>query len=288
VSRYPSETFTCNDERNMSQTSTLSQSPSRCDSTTTFLFGGDQAWSPLDWIASDDRVRGGKSFSELTCFPFSTSAEFHGNLDIETLGGAGFASQRTTGEDRRWDLSRYEGLWLHVEKSDGKMYTLILKDELLPKSPDGREQSTVSWEYDFKIETDKENAEDRGKGKKIFAKWDEFKPTYRGKEKQGAKPLDLKSVKRISLMMRSFFGTQQGEFSLKIISISATQKPSDFDSPDLKLSERYQDDPNEKVKPWRMNENEADSQQDPLSSRSGFRNSPQGLFSLFWGWCISM
>jgi hypothetical protein len=33
------------------------------------------------------------------------NAQFHGVLDIETLGGAGFASQRTTGDDRKWDLS---------------------------------------------------------------------------------------------------------------------------------------------------------------------------------------
>jgi hypothetical protein len=32
-------------------------------------------------------------------------ARFHGILDIETLGGAGFASQRTTGDERKWDLS---------------------------------------------------------------------------------------------------------------------------------------------------------------------------------------
>jgi hypothetical protein len=47
-------------------------------------------------------------------------------------------------------VSDYDGLLLDVVKSDGKKYTLTLKDELLPKSPDGREQSTISWEYDFK------------------------------------------------------------------------------------------------------------------------------------------
>ena len=78
--------------------------------------------------------------------------------------------------------------------SDGKKYTFILKDELLPKSSNGREQSTVSWEYDFKLE-------DRSK-EKIFIKWDDFKATYRGKEQEDAKPLDIKNIKRISFMMR--------------------------------------------------------------------------------------
>jgi hypothetical protein len=84
-------------------------------------------WNAVDWTSSDDRVRGGASYSILSCSP--SVATFHGNLDIDTLGGAGFASQRTTGEDRRWDLSGYEGLELNIEQADSKLYTLVLKDE---------------------------------------------------------------------------------------------------------------------------------------------------------------
>jgi hypothetical protein len=92
-------------------------------------------------------------------------------------------------------LTGFDGLELNIEKSDGKKYTLALKDELLPKRSDGREQSTVSWEYDFKLEGG------NGKGK-VFVKWEDLKATYRGREKKDAKPLDLKSVRRLSLMMR--------------------------------------------------------------------------------------
>lgn len=252
----------------MSQTSQLSQSP---------LFGGDIPWSPLDWTSSDDRVRGGSSYSSLTCSPLSATAVFSGNLDIKTLGGAGFASQRTTGENRHYDLSKYEGLVLDIEKSDGKKYTLILKDELLPKSPNGREQSTVSWEYDFTV--DNGDVEKGGKGK-VFVKWSEFKPTYRGKEKKDAKLLDLRSVKRVSLMMRSFFGTQQGDFSLSINSISAAGKVTGSDSP--ACSERYRDDPNEQDIPWntansKAKQNQQDLIQDP-------NNHHQGWF----GWLFSL
>ena len=42
---------------------------------------------------------------------------FNGELDIKTLGGAGFASQRTTG-DRTWDLSEHAGIVLDVTESD--------------------------------------------------------------------------------------------------------------------------------------------------------------------------
>lgn len=192
------------------------------------LFGGDKPWSPLDWTSSDDRVRGGSSYSELACSPFSPTAVFQGNLDIETLGGAGFASQRTTGEDRNWDLSKYDGVLLDIEKADGKQYTLTLKDELLPKSPNGREQSTISWEYDFKADK---------RGEKVYVRWEDFTATYRGREKKDAKPLDLKHVKRISLMMRSFFGTQKGDFSLSVRSISVFHKSAD--------TCEYHDDPRE-------------------------------------------
>jgi hypothetical protein len=143
-------------------------------------------------------VRGGSSYSGLTCDPSSPTAVFHGNLDTKALGGAGFASQRTTGEDRNWDLSSYDGITLDIKKTDGKKYTLILKDELLPKSPNGREQSTVGWDYDFNGDND---------GGKVFVHWNDFKATYRGREKKEAQPLDLKHVKRISLMMRRFVGS---------------------------------------------------------------------------------
>ena len=154
-------------------------------------------WQPSDWTSSDDRVRGGSSVSYLTCLPLSPVAEFHGNLDITTLGGAGFASQRTTGEDRQWDLSSHDGLELDIKQSDGKRYTCVLKDSLLPKSPNGRDQSTISWEYDFQLH-------EVGKGEKIFIPWSDLKPTYRGRNKDDAEPLDLKKVKRISLMMRRY------------------------------------------------------------------------------------
>ncbi|KAL4892025.1 complex I intermediate-associated protein 30-domain-containing protein [Aspergillus ambiguus] len=179
----------------------------------TALFGGDQPWSPRDWTASDDQVRGGSSYSIFDCNASSPTAFFHGHLDTQTLGGAGFASQRTTGEDRTWDLSHYDGLELDIGRSDGKTYTVTLKDTIPSKRPDGRDESTLSWEYDFRVL----------KREKIFVKWSDFKPTYRGKEQKDAKPLDLGNVKRISLMARSFFDTQEGDFFLEVHSIAASR-----------------------------------------------------------------
>lgn len=134
---------------------------------------------------------------------------FRGTLDITALGGAGFASQRTVDDrappqqQQRWDVSAYDGLRLKVLRAggDGKKYTLTLKDEAVPKRPDGRDQSTISWEYDFV--SPKEG--DGGSGDQVlYIPWGDFKPTYRGKPKPDAPGLDLANVRRISLMMRRY------------------------------------------------------------------------------------
>lgn len=139
----------------------------------------------------------------------SSQAEFSGHLDITALGGAGFASQRTADGVPGWDVSGYDALVLDVARADDRKYTLTLKDEVLPRRPDGRDQSTVSWEYDFLVPTGKDGAASGdGDGSstagsaRVVIPFGEFKPTYRGKPKPDAKPLDLKNVERISFMMR--------------------------------------------------------------------------------------
>lgn len=94
---------------------------------------------------------------------------------------------------------------------------------------------------------------------KVFVAWDDLKPTYRGREKKDATPLDLKSIKRFTIMIRrydlfafiasfsntaSFFGSQEGDFSLSILSIAASTKHSKSvsDSGEL-FTEPYKDDP---------------------------------------------
>lgn len=143
-------------------------------------------------------------------------ARFYGNLDIDTLGGAGFASQRTV-SDVALDLSQYDGIQLVVSKSDGKSnavffdghclpaaglrsrpakgYTFILKDEKLPKNG-GREQATTSWEHDFTV------SQDLPKEVMIQIMWSDLKPTYRGKEDKKAGPLQLDNIRQVSLMNR--------------------------------------------------------------------------------------
>ncbi|KAM7185709.1 putative complex I intermediate-associated protein 30 [Naviculisporaceae sp. PSN 640] len=205
-----------------------------------YIFGGPNGrkWDEKDWTASDDRVRGGKSISHITMTKTPdtgiTVAKFSGNLDITTLGGAGFASHRTTifeGDDQPLDLKGFNALVLKIvcgtSGGDGesdrpvRKYTVVLKDTILPKRPDGREQSTISWEADFNMVLE-EDGSDTGKEKTITLPFEEFKPTYRGKPvEDGKAKLDWGGVKRVSLMVRSFFGDQYGPFSLVVSSIAA-------------------------------------------------------------------
>lgn len=49
------------------------------------------------------------------------NARFYGELDIKTLGAAGFASQRTVAENSTWDLSGYAGIQLDIAKGDSEL-----------------------------------------------------------------------------------------------------------------------------------------------------------------------
>ncbi|EJP66349.1 CIA30 family protein [Beauveria bassiana ARSEF 2860] len=181
---------------------------------THYLYGGEKKWDSALWTTSDDRVRGGSSQSYLTVSDADkTQASFHGHLDTSTLGGAGFASQHSRGE-LALDLSSYDGILISIagpHKADGKRYVLTLKDELLPPRRDGRETSSISWEAEFVAE----------KPGDIKLPWKAFKATYRGRDKPDAKPLDLANIKRLGLMMRSFFDEQKGDFALYLSAIAA-------------------------------------------------------------------
>lgn len=132
---------------------------------------------------------------------------FHGLLDINTLGGAGFASQRTVGDDQHWDMSAFAGIEVSIDpsQSDDKVYTLILKDHLLPPNPEnGREQSTISWQSDFSQPEFRRDSESESSTAVIFIPWNHFKPTYRGRPEMNTQGMDLGGIKRISVMIKRF------------------------------------------------------------------------------------
>lgn len=78
---------------------------------------------------------------------------------------------------------------------------MILKDTLLTRNPEnGREQATISWECDFDLPP--QTVPGDVKDKVVFIPWSALNPTYRGKLKKDAEPIDLKKIKRFSIMMR--------------------------------------------------------------------------------------
>ncbi|OKL57291.1 hypothetical protein UA08_07511 [Talaromyces atroroseus] len=200
-----------------------------------YLFGGDKRWSTSDWTACDDRVRGGASISYLAIKSSTTtitnpeqnqdqpenesnSVLFYGKLDASTLGGAGFASHRNKTNTIDWNLADYDGIELQIGESDGKRYVFIIKDEILPKRPDGRNRTSVNWEYEFVIPS----SETMREGNVVRLRWKDFRPTYRGRLKDDLKrELNVAGIKRVTIMMRSFFGYQEGGFELEIKSIAA-------------------------------------------------------------------
>lgn len=125
-----------------------------------------------------------------------------------------------------------------------RKYTIILKDTLLPPSTqDGREQATISWEYDFSVSdavltpitstptpitsaANEKSSPSASARSRIYIPFTDLAPTYRGKPLSRSKvqPLARGSIKRYSLMNRSFFGTQSGSFSLYVQSIAAYRK----------------------------------------------------------------
>ncbi|KAG8667587.1 hypothetical protein FPOAC2_12758 [Fusarium poae] len=182
-----------------------------------YLFGGTKPWDNSLWTASDDRVRGGSSISHLTVSS-PTQAIYHGHLDTKTLGGAGFASQRTIG-DLALDLSQTTGLQLVLGAgSSEQKFTLNVKDTIPGKRKDGRDEAGISWEVDFEAPRE---------GGVLVKKWDEFKATYRGRDVKDPEPLKVDDIKRISLMTRSFFDKQDGDFKLVVNSIAAVKKDND-------------------------------------------------------------
>ena len=107
-------------------------------------------------------------------------------------------------------MGAYDGIEVEVGKGDGKIYTLILKDEeAAGKRGDGREKAGINWEVDFQI--GEEDGEEGGDGvTKVWVPWGEFKATFRGKEKEDAGELKKGEVRRIGLMMRRRVQCREG------------------------------------------------------------------------------
>ena len=89
---------------------------------------------------------------------------------------------------------------------------VALKEEQPSRRPDGRRESVTVYQYtidlsDYRDELDSalgddeekrigtEEEEKRGRASvTVLAKWDQFRPTYRGRPKEDADPLDPEQI----------------------------------------------------------------------------------------------
>ncbi|KAK8865751.1 hypothetical protein IAR55_000898 [Kwoniella newhampshirensis] len=122
-------------------------------------------------------------------------------------------------------------------------YTLVLKTSPTsnipkhPRVPAPPRAAQLSYEASFVVGSppssshcDPSSSEKgyQAKGHEVILGWNAFKAFYRGREvKEGEArwvPLDTNSVYEISLMCRSGFGEQEGEFGLIVTSIDGIRK----------------------------------------------------------------
>jgi hypothetical protein len=169
------------------------------------LFSRD--WHVNDWNTVDDRIRGGSSKSVLE--QDDGFVVFRGELDTKTLGGAGFASQ-VYYYDKSIDLSKFKGICIEFgDFNDEKSIALNLFNHLPKDRGDGRNASGITNKAVFNPVS----------GGSVFLPFANFKPTFRGKERDGP-PLDLCHIHGIGIMMQSFFDKQSGPFKIAIRQIS--------------------------------------------------------------------
>jgi len=157
-------------------------------------------------------------------------------VDIETLGGAGFASQRHLFGPLPLHLPEleYQGLCLSLHPDTSlttttgpKTFTLVLKTTLNttppkhPKTPPEPDAASLSYEANF---TPSPSSTSKEGGETMCIAFGDFVPMYRGKEVKSGdrryKPLLSDSIYELSLMCRSRFGEQKGEFGVVVLGIA--------------------------------------------------------------------
>ncbi|KAI9335853.1 hypothetical protein DFJ73DRAFT_851333, partial [Zopfochytrium polystomum] len=149
----------------------------------TILFGVDSSngrgpgWDVSLWTAVDDRIRGGSSSSkmDLVTVPVGddrgvarVAARFSGSLDTETLGTAGFASQRFLPSPEPLDMQRRlppqipressssssppTAIVLRIIRADARIYSLNVRSVLGRTLPSGRIEAALEYKASFAVD----------------------------------------------------------------------------------------------------------------------------------------
>ena len=128
---------------------------------------------------------------------------------------------------------------------------MILKNsEYRARGSDGRDQASLSWEAKFPTKEGRNENDEREAGeaekktRAVWLPWENFKPTYRGRESPGKEELDKGNITTVGIMMRSYFGRQGGDFRLEVESITARKELLENDAgPDTKIVGGRDQDP---------------------------------------------
>lgn len=128
--------------------------------------------------------------SHLTPSLLAHTAIFHGKLDTEALGGAGFASQRTKDRFAQYDLSLFNGIMITYARGDGHTYALNLIDTVARQRADGRLESVVEYKFFFTATA--------ALYRTIHIPWTAFVPYYHGREKLDAPSLNKTSIRTLA------------------------------------------------------------------------------------------
>jgi len=213
----------------------LSDRPSGSDTraenqhlTTPFLviFGSaNRPWNVENWQEVSDTVRGGRSQATLKYINPSAPSDgvsFEGNLDSQTLGGAGFASQvyrhPLSLPDMENESHRYSAFILELDPLQQdqhwlRTFTFGVRDA--PLGPPN--ESAVIYQYDFTLSSlQKSNLSKLDQLVKIKIPFNRLVPTFRGRPKPDEKPFNPTQTSPITFMARSFFNHQSGPFHLNI------------------------------------------------------------------------
>nr|ODN93267.1 hypothetical protein L203_00538 [Cryptococcus depauperatus CBS 7841] len=174
------------------------------------------------------------------------AARFWGHLDIKTLGGAGFASQvfRYSPHPVHFPRTKYAGIVISAmpdplnfckDTNQPSEFTVVIKTS--PTSPILHHLKTSGSPRAAQLVYESRFILNKGdktgmipSEENFYLPWNDFKATYRGREINPEEPrwapLDTSSIYEVSLMCRSNFGKQEGDFGLIITGISAWEKDS--------------------------------------------------------------
>lgn len=160
------------------------------------LFDFTESSSANQWNIVNDGVMGGLSTSSFQ-WQEGGKAKFSGNVALENYGG--FASVRST--PTKFQLEGYTGIQLRV-KGDGKSFKFRIRTN---DYFDG-----VAYSIDF-FAPDNEWVD-------VRLKFEDFKPTFRGRVLPDVEPLAPEKVMQLGLLIAD---KQEGAFELVIDSIVA-------------------------------------------------------------------